>query len=144
MKKLVLTGGGTAGHIYPALALIPDLKDYEIYYIGSNSIEKEIIKNYPDIKFYEIPSVKFQRKFTFKNFLIPFKLFNSIKKAKNILKEIKPNVIFSKGGYVALPVVFAGKNLGIPTISHESDLSMGLANKLILSSDSIWLFYITN
>ena len=132
MKKLVLTGGGTAGHIYPALALVPDLKDFNISYIGSNSIEKEILKNYTDIKFYEIPSVKLQRKLTFKNLLIPFKLFKAIKKAKEILKEIKPDAIFSKGGYVSLPVVYAGKKLGIPIVSHESDLSMGLANKLIL------------
>jgi len=131
-KKIVLTGGGTAGHIYPALALVPDLNEYEIHYIGSNSIEKEILKNYKNIKFHEIPAVKFQRKLTFKNFLIPFKLFSSIKKAKAILEEIKPNIIFSKGGYVSLPVVFAGKDLSIKVVSHESDLSMGLANKLIL------------
>ena len=132
MKKIVLTGGGTAGHIYPALALLPELKDYEVYYIGSNSLEKEILKNHTDIKFYEISAVKLQRKLTFKNLLIPFKLFKAIKKAKEVLKEIKPNVVFSKGGYVSLPVVYASKKLGIPVISHESDLSMGLANKLIL------------
>ncbi len=137
MKKIVLTGGGTAGHIYPALALVDDLNDYEISYIGTNSIEKEILKKYKNIKFYEIPAVKLHRKLTLKNFLIPFKLFSSIKKAKEILKKIKPDIIFSKGGFVALPVVFAGKKLGIKVVSHESDLSMGLANKLILKKCDI-------
>lgn len=132
MKKIVLTGGGTAGHIYPALALVPYLNDYEIHYIGSNNMEKEILKNYKSIIYHEIPSVKLIRKFTLKNFLIPFKLYNSISKSKKILREINPNIIFSKGGFVSVPVVFAGKSLKIPIVSHESDLSMGLANKLIL------------
>lgn len=137
MKKIVLTGGGTAGHIYPALALVEDLKGFEVHYIGSSSIEKDILKNYKDITFHEIPAVKLQRKLTLKNFLIPFKLFSAIRKAKEVLKSIKPDIIFSKGGYVALPVVFAGKKLGIKTISHESDLSMGLANRLILKKCDI-------
>ena len=137
MKKIVLTGGGTAGHIYPALALVPDLNEYEIHYIGSNSIEKEILKKYKSIKFHEIPAVKLQRKLTFKNLLIPFKLVSCIKVAKTILQKINPDIIFSKGGYVSLPVVFAGKKLGIKIISHESDLSMGLANKLILQKCDI-------
>ena len=132
MKKIVLTGGGTAGHIYPALALVPYLKDYEIHYIGSDGMEKEILKKHPKIIFYEIPAVKLIRKFTFKNFLIPFKLFASINIARKILRDIKPNIIFSKGGFVSVPVVLAGKWLKIPVVSHESDLSMGLANKIIL------------
>ena len=132
MKKIVLTGGGTAGHVYPALALVDYLKDFEIHYIGSSGIEKEILKNYKNISFHEIPTVKLVRKLTFKNLLIPFKLFNSIKKAKKILREINPDIIFSKGGFVSVPVVFAAKSLKIKVVSHESDLSMGLANKLIL------------
>ena len=133
MRKIVLTGGGTAGHIYPALALAPDLrKEYEIHYIGTNSLEKEIVKKYEYITFHEISAVKLQRKLTLKNLLIPFKLLKAIKMAKKELEKIQPSVIFSKGGYVSLPVVFAGKKLGIPIVSHESDLSMGLANKLIL------------
>jgi len=132
MKKIVLTGGGTAGHIYPALALLPYLKDYEVHYIGSNGMEKEILSKYKNITFHEIPSVKLVRKLTWKNLLIPFKLFRSVKCARKILKDISPNIIFSKGGFVSVPVVFAGKRLKIPIISHESDLSMGLANKLIL------------
>ena len=132
MKKIVLTGGGTAGHVYPALALLPYLSDYEIHFIGSNGIEKEILKDYKNIKFYEIPAVKLVRSLTLKNFLIPFKLISSIKKAKRILREIDPDIIFSKGGFVSVPVVYAGKRLKIKVISHESDLSMGLANKINL------------
>lgn len=138
MKTIVLTGGGTAGHIYPALSLAPDLKqDFKIHYIGTNSIEKELLKKYKEITFHEISAVKLQRKLTLKNLLIPFKLIKSICEAKKTLKAIKPNVIFSKGGYVSLPVVFAAKKLKIPVVSHESDLSMGLANKLILKKCDI-------
>lgn len=137
MKKIVLTGGGTAGHIFPALALVDDLKNYQIFYIGSNSMEKEVLKNYKNIKFFEISAVKLERKLSLKNLLIPFKLHKSICEAKKILQEIKPDVIFSKGGYVSLPVVFAGKKLHITIVSHESDLSMGLANKMILKKCNI-------
>lgn len=135
MKKIVLTGGGTAGHIYPALAVKEKLEDdgkYEFYYIGSNGMEKEILKREKNIKFFSIDAVKLQRKLTLKNLLIPFKLFSAISQAKKILKEINPDIVFSKGGFVALPVVMASKKLDIPIVSHESDLSMGLANKLIL------------
>lgn len=133
MKKIVLTGGGTAGHIYPALALVPYLeKEYEIHFIGSNGMEKEIIAKEKGIIFHQIPTVKLERKLTFKNLLIPFKLFSSIKKARKILSEIKPDIVFSKGGFVALPVVIGAKKNKTPVLSHESDLTMGLANKIIL------------
>ena len=132
MKKIVLTGGGTGGHVIPHLSLIDNLKkDYTIHYIGTNGIEKDIIAKYPEIQFHTIDAVKFDRKKLLKIFSIPLKLLKCIKQAKQILKEIKPDVIFSKGGYVSIPVVFAGYKLNIPIISHESDLSMGLANKLI-------------
>ena len=130
MKKIVFTGGGTAGHIMPNLAIIEEIKNKaKVYYIGSNGMEKELVKNY-DIPFYEIPSTKLRRSLSFSNLLIPFKLIKAIKKAKQILKEIRPDVIFSKGGYVALPVVFAAKKLKIKVILHESDMTLGLANKL--------------
>ncbi len=132
-KRIVLTGGGTAGHVYPALAVKEKLEgEYDIHYIGGNGMEKEILSKEKNITFHKIDAVKLQRKLTAKNLLIPFKLFSSIKTAKKILKTIKPNVIFSKGGFVALPVVIAGRKLGIPIVSHESDLSLGLANKIIL------------
>lgn len=133
MKKIVLTGGGTAGHIYPALALAPYLeKDYEIHYIGGNGMEKEIIGKEKKIIFHEISAVKLERKLTLKNLLIPFKLFSSIKQARKLLKEINPDIVFSKGGFVALPVVIGAKKNKTPVLSHESDLTMGLANKIIL------------
>lgn len=131
-NKIVLTGGGTAGHVYPALAIAEKLNDYEIHYIGSNGIEKEILKTYPEITYHEINAVKLERKLTLRNLLIPFKLCSSIKKTKTILKDISPNIVFSKGGFVSVPVAIASKKLNIPLISHESDLTLGLANKIIL------------
>lgn len=137
MKKIVFTGGGTAGHIMPNLALIDELKTKaKVYYIGSNGMEKEIITK-TDIPFYEISSVKFKRSLSFSNLLIPFKLLKAIKQSKKILKELKPDVIFNKGGYVSLPVVFAGKQLKIKIISHESDMTLGLANKLCKNKSEI-------
>ena len=135
MKKIILTGGGTAGHIVPNIALLPELKKHfdKIYYLGSkNSMEEEMIKKYSFIEFIEIPTTKLIRKLTLKNLLIPFKLIKSIIKTKKTIKNIKPDVIFCKGGFVSVPVAIAGKQLKIPVISHESDLSMGLANKIIL------------
>lgn len=132
MKKIVLTGGGTAGHVYPALAVAENLKDCELHYIGGEGIEKEILSNYKNITYHTIPTVKFERKLTLKNLLIPIKLAKSIKCAKKILNQINPDVIFSKGGFVAVPVAIAGKRENFSIISHESDLTFGLANKLIL------------
>jgi len=135
MKIIVLTGGGTAGHIMPNLALLPELqKEFDkIYYLGAkNSMEEKIILEYKNIEFISIPTTKLIRKLTLKNLLIPFKLINSINKTKKILKQIKPDVIFCKGGFVSVPVAIAGKQCKIPVVSHESDLSMGLANKIIL------------
>lgn len=131
MKKIIFTGGGTAGHITPNLALIEYLKDYEIYYLGSNGMEKSILQNYPQVKFVEIPAVKFVRSLTPKNLLLPFKLIKSIKTTKKIIKQINPSLIFSKGGFVSIPVCLAGSKLNIPIITHESDLTIGLANKII-------------
>ena len=132
-KTLVMTGGGTGGHIIPNLALIPDLKkDFKIYYLGQpNSMEQDLISKDKSITFIEIPAVKFHRKLSLKNLAIPFKLVSSVRKTKKILREIAPNAIFCKGGYVSLPVAMAGAKLKIPVLSHESDFSMGLANKLI-------------
>ncbi len=134
-KKIVITGGGTAGHIMPNLALLPLIKKNfdEIYYFGSkNSMEEEILKNYKEIKFIPIPTTKLVRKLTLKNFLIPFKLINGIHKTKKEIKKINPDVIFCKGGYVSVPVAIAGKCCKIPVVAHESDFSIGLANKIIL------------
>ncbi len=132
MATLILTGGGTAGHCTPNLALLPYLKEKfnNIYYIGSkNGIEKDIISK-TDIPYYAISCAKLRRSLTLKNLKIPFTVMNGIKEAGKILDELKPDIVFSKGGYVALPTVIAANKRKIPVISHESDFSAGLANKL--------------
>jgi UDP-N-acetylglucosamine--N-acetylmuramyl-(pentapeptide) pyrophosphoryl-undecaprenol N-acetylglucosamine transferase len=132
MLSIVLTGGGTAGHVIPCLNLVPDLKEKfdKIYYIGSkDGIESELVKK-ADIDFYPITCVKLKRKLTAENLKIPFKLCKGILDAKKILKRLNPSIVFSKGGYVALPVVIAAHQLKIPVISHESDITAGLANKI--------------
>lgn len=130
--KIIMTGGGTAGHVTPNLALIPELKnkDFDIKYIGStDGIEKEIIKD-ANIPYFAISSGKLRRYFDVKNFSDPFKVMKGIYEAKRILDKEKPDVIFSKGGFVAVPVVIAASMKKIPVVSHESDLTPGLANKL--------------
>lgn len=132
MNTIVLTGGGTAGHVTPHIALIPHLKKIfdDIVYIGSeNGMEKNMIERL-GITYYDIPCTKLVRKFTFKNFKIPFVLHKGIKQAEKILDKIKPKVVFSKGGFVALPVVIAAYKKNIPVIAHESDYTVGLANKI--------------
>lgn len=132
MAKIVLTGGGTAGHCIPNLTLIPHLKKHfnEIHYIGSvNGMEKSLVKNYK-IPYHAVSCEKLRRSLTVKNFSIPIKLIKGVTEAGKILDEIKPDVIFSKGGYVSVPAVIAGKKRKIPIVLHESDLTMGLANKL--------------
>ena len=132
--KIVFSGGGTAGHVTPNLALIDKLQNEQIYYVGTDGMEKSLTAPYVEkgkIKEYrEISAHKLQRKLTMGNFALPFRLAKSVRQAKQQLLEIRPDVIFSKGGYVGLPVIIAGKKLKIPTIIHESDLSLGLANKI--------------
>ena len=130
MKKIIFTGGGTGGHIMPNLAIMNELKNkYQIKYIGSkNGMERDIIsKKYP---YFEVTTCKLKRSLSLSNLLIPFKLVKGIFEAKRILKSEKPDLVFSKGGYVSVPVVIASKKLKIPIVSHESDYSIGLANKI--------------
>lgn len=132
MRKIVLTGGGTAGHCIPNVAIIPELKKRfdEIYYIGrENGIEKTIIGK-ENIPYYSVPCAKLRREFSIKNFCIPFTLLSGVVRAKKTLKTLRPDIVFSKGGYVSVPIVIAAKSLKIPVVSHESDLTPGLANKL--------------
>ncbi len=136
MKKIILTGGGTAGHVTPNLALIPALSEqgYDIHYIGSfNGIEKELIEK-AGIPYQGISSGKLRRYFSLKNFTDPFRILRGYFQAGKILKHQKPDVIFSKGGFVAVPVVLAAKKRHIPVIIHESDMTPGLANRLCISS----------
>lgn len=134
MKRIVLTGGGTAGHVTPNIALIPRLQElgYDIHYIGSyNGIEKKLIEEM-HIPYYGISSGKLRRYFDLKNFTDPFRVIKGYAEARRIMKKLKPNIIFSKGGFVAVPVVLAAHHKHIPVICHESDMTPGLANKLAL------------
>lgn len=130
--KIIMTGGGSAGHVTPNLALIPKLKKlgYEIQYIGTaDGIERKIIEG-ENIKYNIISSGKLRRYLDIKNFSDPFKVIKGIFDAKQIIKREKPNIIFSKGGFVSVPVVIAGYLSKVPVITHESDMTPGLANKL--------------
>lgn len=136
MKKILLTGGGTAGHVTPNIALLPHLKDagYEISYVGSyNGMEKELIEA-QNIPYYGISSGKLRRYFDPKNFSDPFKVIKGLGQAIRLIHKLKPNVIFSKGGFVSVPVILAARICHVPAIIHESDLTPGLANKIAIPS----------
>lgn len=131
-KKIVLTGGGTAGHVIPNIAIIPKLKEkgYEIVYIGSkDGIEKKLIED-QNIKYYGINTGKLRRYFDINNFKDPFKIIKGIFEASSILKKEKPDIVFSKGGFVSIPVILGASRRRIPVVSHESDITPGLANKI--------------
>lgn len=136
MKRIVLTGGGTAGHVTPNIALLPRLRElgYDIQYIGSyNGIEKELIEPF-GIPYHGISSGKLRRYFSLQNFTDPFRVLKGFREAKALIKQLKPDVIFSKGGFVSVPVVLAGKRNKVPSIIHESDMTPGLANKIAIPS----------
>ena len=135
MRKIVLTGGGTAGHVTPNLALIPRLQadGWEIHYIGAaDSPEQELISRVPEVKYYAVSVGKLRRYFDLKNFSDPFRVVKGVGQATSIIRKIKPNVVFSKGGFVSVPVVYGAKLNGVPVVTHESDMTPGLANKLCL------------
>ena len=135
MKKIVMTGGGTGGHVTPNLALIPRLQadGWEVHYIGgADSAEQELISRVPGVTFYTVSVGKLRRYFDLKNFSDPFRVIKGVAQATGIIRRIKPNVVFSKGGFVSVPVVYGAKLNGIPVVTHESDLTPGLANKLCL------------
>lgn len=134
MKKIVLTGGGTAGHVTPNIALIPHLQDagYEVYYIGSKGgMEEELIKAC-NIPYYGVSSGKLRRYFDKKNFSDIFKVCRGIFQAKRLIKKINPDVVFSKGGFVAVPVVIGAAMNRVNVVCHESDITPGLANRLAM------------
>lgn len=134
MKRIVLTGGGTAGHVTPNIALLPALKEegYDVHYIGSiDGIEKKLIEEF-GIPYYGISSGKLRRYFDPKNFTDPFKVIKGYVEASALLKKLKPDIIFSKGGFVTVPVVLAAKRRKIPSILHESDITPGLANRICI------------
>ena len=136
MKKIVMTGGGTGGHVTPNLALIPRLQadGWEIHYIGGGkeSAEYGLVAHLPGVKYYSVSVGKLRRYFDLKNFTDPFRVLKGIAQAISIIRRIKPNVVFSKGGFVSVPVVYGAHFNKVPVVTHESDLTPGLANKLCL------------
>lgn len=140
MKRIVMTGGGTGGHVTPNLALIPRLQadGWEIHYIGAaDSVEQELISKVPGVKFYTVSVGKLRRYFDPKNFSDPFRVVKGVAQATKIIRKIKPNVVFSKGGFVSVPVVYGAHFNRVPVVTHESDLTPGLANKLCLPFASV-------
>lgn len=131
--KILLTGGGTAGHVSGNMALVPELKNhgFEIEYVGTfNGMEKNIVAKDKDIKYHAIPAGKLNRAFTWRNFTSAFRVIKGIRAASEIIKQTKPNIVFSKGGFVTVPVVIAATRHNVPVIIHESDYTPGLANKI--------------
>ena len=133
-NKIVLTGGGSTGHVAVNLALIPILKrdNWEIHYIGSKKgIEKDLIENVDGVKYHSIPTGKLRRHFSFRNITDAFRVLGGCIQSVFKIASIRPNVAFSKGGFVSVPVMFGAWVNRVPAISHESDLTPGLANKLV-------------
>lgn len=133
MKKIVLTGGGTLGHVTPHLSLIPHLLQagYEIHYIGTEKgMEAEKIRSVPGVTYHAVQSGKLRRYFSWQNFIDPFKVIAGAFQSARLMGKIKPDAVFSKGGFVAVPVVFGAWLHHVPVVCHESDLTPGLANRL--------------
>ncbi|MCE5343835.1 MAG: undecaprenyldiphospho-muramoylpentapeptide beta-N-acetylglucosaminyltransferase [Eubacteriales bacterium] len=133
MKRIVLTGGGTAGHVTPHLSLIPRLREagYDIHYIGTqNGIEHEMILKVPFVTYHVVQSGKLRRYFSLQNFTDPFRVLAGAVQSVRLMRRLKPDVCFSKGGFVSVPVVIGAWLAGVPTVCHESDLTPGLANRI--------------
>lgn len=134
MKQIILTGGGTAGHVTPNIALLPSLAaaGYQVTYIGSyTGIEKQLIEDL-GITYYGISSGKLRRYKSWKNLTDPFRVIAGYFQSRKLIRKIKPDIVFSKGGFVSVPVVLAASHKHIPVIIHESDMTPGLANKIAM------------
>lgn len=135
-SKVVFTGGGSAGHVIVNAAVIPEFlkNSWEVTYIGSaNGIEREIMeKEFPEIAYKAVTVGKLRRYLSSENIKDPFRVVKGIFMARQILKQVRPDFIFSKGGFVSVPVVIAGRMLNIPILIHESDYTPGLANKIAM------------
>jgi UDP-N-acetylglucosamine--N-acetylmuramyl-(pentapeptide) pyrophosphoryl-undecaprenol N-acetylglucosamine transferase len=131
-RKIILTGGGTAGHVMPHMAILPELRrnGFNPIYIGSGGIEKDIARKY-DVPFFQISTGKLRRYFSIDNFLDVFRIIYGFLQSLNLMIRLRPDVVFSKGGFVAVPVTVAAWMWRVPVVTHESDYSPGLANKLI-------------
>ncbi len=133
MKRIVLTGGGTAGHVTPHMSLIPRLMaaGYDIHYIGTEKgIEHELIAKIPGITYHVVKSGKLRRYFSVQNFTDPFRVIHGAFTSVALMRKLKPNVCFSKGGFVSVPVVVGAWLACVPTVCHESDITPGLANRI--------------
>ncbi|MDD3242206.1 MAG: undecaprenyldiphospho-muramoylpentapeptide beta-N-acetylglucosaminyltransferase [Eubacteriales bacterium] len=133
-ELIILTGGGSAGHVTPNLALAPVLRarGYRVEYIGSrDGMERELVSR-EGIPYHGISTGKLRRYFDMKNFSDPFRVVAGVGQARQLLKEMKPAAVFAKGGFVSVPVAMAAHRLRIPLVLHESDLTPGLANKIML------------
>ena len=133
MKRIVLTGGGTAGHVSPNQALIPLLLEegWDIHYIGTKAgIERTLIEPMPSVKYHAVSSGKLRRYFDLKNFTDPFRVIAGAFQSFSIIRKLRPNIVFSKGGFVSVPVVIGAALCRVPVVMHESDITPGLANKL--------------
>jgi len=130
-KRIAFTGGGSAGHVTPNIAIINEIsKDWDIFYMGSKKgIEKELIQKL-SIPYYGINSGKLRRYKDIENLWDMLRVIKGCFEARRILKKLKPNLVFSKGGFVSVPVILAAKSLKIPIYIHESDMTPGLANKI--------------
>lgn len=133
LKRIILTGGGTAGHVSPNQALIPLLEreGWEIHYIGTKSgIERTLIEPMPEVTYHAVSSGKLRRYFDLKNFTDPFRVIAGAFQSFSIIRSLQPSIVFSKGGFVSVPVVMGAALCGVPVVMHESDITPGLANKL--------------
>ncbi|WP_160720148.1 undecaprenyldiphospho-muramoylpentapeptide beta-N-acetylglucosaminyltransferase [Bacillus sp. USDA818B3_A] len=133
--KVVVSGGGTGGHIYPALALIREIqkenKEAEFLYIGTtNGLESQLVPR-ENIAFKSIHITGFKRKLSFENVKTILRFIKGVQDSKRIIKEFQPDIVIGTGGYVCGPVVYAAKGLGIPTVIHEQNSVPGLTNKFL-------------
>lgn len=132
MKTILFSGGGTLGHVLPNMVIIDKLlkNGFNVCYVGTaNGMEKKTCMD-KGVKFYQTTAVKLDKTRPIQNLKIPFALPSAVRKTKKILKDVKPDLVFTKGGYVSLPVVLAAKSLKIPQICHESDASLGIVNQI--------------
>ncbi|HWQ58979.1 MAG TPA: undecaprenyldiphospho-muramoylpentapeptide beta-N-acetylglucosaminyltransferase [Clostridia bacterium] len=132
-KKILFTGGGSAGHVTPNIALFPQLlsEGCELHYIGTKEgIERGMIEGRAGVTYHAINSGKLRRYFSWKNFTDPFRVLAGVAEAGAVIRKVRPDVVFSKGGFVSVPVVLAARAQGVPVVTHESDYTPGLANKI--------------
>ncbi len=131
MKKILFTGGGSAGHVVPNLAVMRELRyAYDLCYVGTGGIEERLVSD-AGYSFFRVDTPKLRRSLSLKNLTIPLDLQRARKAALQLLRREKPDLVFSKGGYASYPAAYAASKLGIPLLTHESDLSAGLCTKLI-------------